>query len=67
MLNPSNENTKFNLSNIYAMAYWLPMRGDSPEKILISQNETNLYTVKRKKTVEQEWKQLSLFGEVSDD
>lgn len=61
------ENTKFNLSNIYAMAYWLPMRGDSPEKILISQNETNLYTVKRKKTVEQEWKQLSLFGEVSDD
>ena len=61
------ENTKFNLSNIYAMAYWLPMRGDSPEKILISQNETNFYTVKRKKTVEQEWKQLSLFGEVSDD
>ena len=43
------------------------MRGDSPEKILISQNETNLYTVKRKKTVEQEWKQLSLFGEVSDN
>ena len=61
------ENTKFNLSNIYAMAYWLPMRSDSPEKILISQNETNFYIVKRKKTMKQEWKQLSLFDEVSDD
>lgn len=61
------ENTKFNLANIYAMAYWLPMRSGSSEKILISQNETNLYTVKSKKKVEQEWKQLSLFDEVSDD
>lgn len=61
------ENTKFNMSNIYSMAYWLPMRSDSPEKIIISQIETNFYTVKSKKKVEQEWKQISLFDEVLHD
>ena len=61
------ENTKFSLSNIYAMAYWLPMRSDSPEKILISQNEDNVYIVKNKKKAEQKWEQLSLFDEVLDD
>ncbi|MCM1154400.1 MAG: hypothetical protein NC392_03475 [Roseburia sp.] len=61
------EDTKFNLSNLYAMAYWLPLRSDSPEKILISQNETNIYIVENKKKTEQDWQQLSLFDEVSDD
>ena len=43
------ENTKFNLSNIYAIKYWLPMRSDSPETIKLSENESNSYTVKRQK------------------
>lgn len=60
------ENTKFNLSNIYAIKYWLPMRSDSPETIKLSENESNSYTVKRQKK-EEIYKQLSLFDEVDDD
>ena len=61
------EDTKFILANSYAMAYWLPMRSDTPERILISQNESNRYTVRTKFKDTQEWKQLSLFEEVCDD
>ena len=59
------ENTKYILSNSYAMAYWLPIRSDSPEKIPISQNENNKYVVKTPS--KQEWTQLSLFEEVPND
>lgn len=59
------ENTKYILSNSYAMAYWLPIRSDSPEKISISQNENNKYVVKTPS--KQEWTQLSLFEEVPND
>ena len=62
------EDTKYMLSNSYAMAYWLPIRSDSPEKISISQHENNRYIVKTQgKPVKQEWTQLSLFEEVPDD
>ena len=56
-----SENTRYNLANIYAMTYWLPMRSDSPQKITISHNETNVYTVKNKNKEAKEWVQLSLF------
>ena len=59
------ENTKYILSNSYAMAYRLPIRSDSPEKISISQNENNKYVVKTPS--KQEWTQLSLFEEVPND
>ena len=49
------------------MAYWLPMRSDTPERILISKNESNRYTVRTKFKEAQEWTQLSLFEEVCDD
>ena len=61
------EDTKFILANSYAMAYWLPMRSDTPERILISKNESNRYTVRTKFKEAQEWTQLSLFEEVCDD
>ena len=60
------EDTKFNLSNIYAIKYWLPMRSDTPEKIRISQMESNSYVVKREEK-EERYRQLSLFDEVDDD
>lgn len=59
------ENTKYVLCNSYAMAYWLPIRSDSPEKIPISQNENNKYIVRTPD--KQEWTQLSLFEEVPND
>ena len=61
-----NEDTKFNLSNMYAIKYWLPMRSDSPEKISIVHNESNSYVVKRCKQ-QNNYKQLSLFDEVDND
>lgn len=60
------EDTKFNLSNMYAIKYWLPMRSDSPEKISIEHKESNSYIVKRCKQ-QDNYKQLSLFDEVDDD
>lgn len=59
--------TKFMLSNIYAMAYWLPIRSDSPENIVLSHMETNAYVVKAMKKTKPEWTQLSLFDEVQND
>lgn len=61
------KDTKYMLSNIYAMAYWLPIRSDSPEKIEISEKEDNIYVVKTAKKVNQEWEQLSIFDEVYND
>lgn len=61
-----SENTRFSLANSYAVKYWLPMRGDSPEKIKISRQESNKYTVKKEKKRE-DYRQLSLFDEVNDD
>ena len=55
------------LSNIYAMAYWLPIRSDSPENIVLSHMETNAYVVKAMKKTKPEWTQLSLFDEVQND
>ena len=60
------EDTKFNLSNIYAIKYWLPMRSGSPEKIRIPQKESNSYIVKRENK-EETYIQLSLFDEVDYD
>jgi len=60
------EDTKFMLANIYAIAYWLPMRTDTPEKIMISENEKNLYLVKNS-LIKKDWKQLSLFDEETYD
>ena len=60
------ESTKYMLSNSYAMAYWLPIRSDSPERVSISQNKNNRYKVKIQDE-HQEWIQLSLFEEVPND
>lgn len=61
--------TKYMLANSYAIAHWLPIRSDSPEKIELFNNEDNKYVVKRRKKIQtnQDWEQLSLFEEVLND
>ncbi len=43
------ENTKYLLANAYAAKYWIPMRGDSPQKISTSPNFNNNYYVVQNK------------------
>lgn len=50
--NGLSKDTKYSLSNAYAVAYWLPMRVDSPISIKLN-IESNTYNI------EEEYKQLS--------
>ncbi len=52
--------TTFNLSNAFAIAYWIPMRNDAPTLINL-EKEDNSYKVSAPKNVE--YHQLSLFEE----
>lgn len=61
------QDTKFALSNIYTVVYWLPTRADTPLKISLSQNVNNMYIVKSSNDKLGDWQQLSLFDEVKND
>lgn len=57
--------TTYILSNAYAVTYWIPMRNDTPAKIVLNENIGNTYKVTSKKKAkgDGEYKQMSLFEE----
>lgn len=64
------KDSRFILSNAYAAAYWIPMRGDRPVRIRLSGTLTdNSYQVETKKEPkrETEFTQIMLFGENETD
>lgn len=57
--------TIYVLSNVYAVAYWIPMRNDVPVNISMDENIGNTYKVSPRRKVKRdaEFQQLSLFEE----
>lgn len=52
---------KFLLANAYAVAYWIPMRGDVPQKISLNGKIENKYSVRSSSRNGEGMVQLSLF------
>ncbi|MCM1063759.1 MAG: hypothetical protein NC420_04655 [Eubacterium sp.] len=57
--------TRYCVANAYAIAYWIPMRSDNTLDIYLDEKITNSYEIKKrkKKSDEDGYIQLSLFGE----
>ena len=53
--------TKYSLSNAYAVTYWIPMRTDSPINIVLNKN-SNSYKINEGEN-KQAFRQLSFFDE----
>lgn len=62
-INGITEKTKFLLANTYATAYWLAMRGDTPVRISVNGDMSNIYFVDSIKKNNNYEHQISLFEE----